>query len=255
MSFNEAELLNFSPLGIVVCNAEQRVDWCNSKFLADFDLRENQVIDQLYVSLPIEAVDKKAHMVQQFDDTTRYSKQFHYWQSKQQDKTIHYFALVRNGTSKLELLQAAKLPKRPNWVEFLDYEVSRSRRYDNPLSILKLQVLVDNQPDSLDDEELNLAIKDALMDELRWADMIGNTHKGSFLMVLPETPAEALDQLSKKITSAISAQLKSLSKQMVTRVVYGSSHWQKNDDSNKLLTRARNNLVSQLEEALKTAKN
>lgn len=255
MQIEMSEILELSPLAILICGANQRIEWCNDKFLSDFGLDKRQVEGQLYASLPIEAVDKKAHLVQLFDDTTRYSRQYRYWQAPYQDKTIHYFTLIRNDSSKLKLLQAAKLPKRPNWVEFLDYEVSRSRRYDNPLSVLKLQVIVENQPNSLDDDSLNQAIKDTLTDELRWADMIGNINKGSFLMVLPETPAKSLEQLTKKISGAISTQLKSLSKQMTSEIVFGYSEWRKHDDSNKLLTRARNHLVKELEKILEKPNN
>jgi len=255
MQLEHSEILELSPLGVIITNTDQRIEWCNSKFLQDFGLQKIDVINQLYASLPIEAVDNKAHLVQQFDDSSKYAKQYRYWQAISGNKTIHYFALVRNNATKLELLQAAKLPKRPNWVEFLDYEVSRSRRYNNPLSVLKLQVIIDNQPQDIDDESVNQAIKDALMDELRWADMIGNTNKGSFLMVLPETPLSAIELLIQKITSAISTEIKALSKDIKPQILFGYSEWQKHDDSNKLLTRARVNLVNELEKTLNNSKN
>jgi len=250
MQLEYSEILELSPLGVTITNANQRIEWCNRKFLQDFALKKADIINQLYASLPIEAIDNKAHLVQQFDDSSKYAKQYRYWQAISGDKTIHYFALVRSNATKLEMLQAAKLPKRPNWVEFLDYEVSRSRRYDNPLSVLKLQVIIDNQPQSIDDDSINQAVKDALMDELRWADMIGNTNNGSFLMVLPETPLSAIELLIQKISSAISTSLKALSKDINYQIVFGYSEWQKHDDSNKLLTRARVNLVNALEKAL-----
>jgi len=254
MQLECSEILELSPLGVIITNAEQRIGWCNSKFLQDFALQKSDVINQLYASLPIEAVDNKAHLVQQFDDSSKYAKQYRYWQAITGNQTVHYFSLVRNNATKLERLQAAKLPKRPNWVEFLDYEVSRSRRYDNPLSVLKLQVIIDNQPQNIDDEIINQSVKNALMDELRWADMIGNTNKGSFLMVLPETPLSAIELLIKKITHAISTELKSLSKDIKSQTIFGFSEWQKHDDSNKLLTRARVNLVNALEKALNNSK-
>jgi len=250
MPLEYSEILELSPLGITITNTDQRIEWCNSKFLQDFELQESDIINQLYASLPIEAVDNKAHLVQQFDDSSKYTKQYRYWLAISGDKTIHYFALVRSSTTKLELLQAAKLPKRPSWVEFLDYEVSRSRRYGNPLSVLKLQVVVDNQPQGIDDKSINQVVKDALMDELRWADMIGNTNTGSFLVVLPETPANTIDLLIQKLTSAISTELKALSKDIRSQTLFGFSVWQKHDDSNKLLARARLNLVDALEKAL-----
>ena len=195
MQFEYSEMLELSPLGVIITNADQRIQWCNNKFLQDFGLQESAVVNQLYASLPIEAVDNQSHLVQQFDDSSKYVKQYRYWQAISGSNAFHYFAKVRSNASKLELIQAANLPKRPNWVEFLDYEVSRSRRYNNPLSVLKLQVTTDNQPQNINDDSVNQVVKDALMDELRWADMIGNTNKGSFLIVLAETPLSAIELL------------------------------------------------------------
>jgi len=216
------------------------------------ELHVEQVIGQLYPSLPMELIDKKGQVIEKFTLNGTRNRRFHYWQNQdKQDpaKLIHYFILAAKELQG-ERLHSIKLPKRASWIEFLDYEVSRSRRYANPLSVLKLQVLLDNQPAEIEQEDICLSIKDTLMDELRWADMIGNTSRGSYLMVLPETPFAALDQLKEKISIAICRQIKQLSEQIECQVVFGSAHWSKQDDSEKLLNRARKDLVETLETLL-----
>lgn len=250
MQFEQSEILEQSPLGILICDSEQRILWSNTRFTSETGLDQQDMVGHLYASLPLEAIDKHAHLVQLFDSNSKQPKKFSYWQanlSQPSGVVAHYFALERDIPPKLSYADGSKLPKRASWVEFLDYEVSRSRRYDNPLSLLKLHIVLVDKPDNIADETIRQTIKDTLMDVLRWADMIGNTSQGSYLMVLPETPSSALEQLEKKITGAIEAQLKFLAAGLKSHIVFGSAHWQKHDDSQKMLKRARECLVERLE--------
>lgn len=255
MQLDQTKVLQKSPLGVVVVDAKQRIVWCNERFLADTKLSSENIIGQLLAALPLEAIDKKTHLVQQFNESDEASQKYQYWQAdtnEPENGTIHYFTLERESGSKLNKYSVSKLPKRPSWIEFLDYEVSRSRRYDNPLCILKLHVIIKSKPDSFAEDDIKLTVRDTLLDELRWADMIGNTSRGSFLMVLPETPNSALEQLKLKILAAVQGQIKSLSKSIDCQIVFGSAYWQKHDDSTRLLRRARENLVSELEKNLES---
>ena len=257
MQLDQVNILEKSPLGVVVVDAEQRIVWCNERFLVDAKLEAKKVVGQLLAALPMEAIDKETHIVQQFNESNTPSQKYQYWQSETDTPaggTIHYFTLERDANSKLNKYNISKLPKRPNWVEFLDYEVSRSRRYDNPLCVLKLHIIINHKPQELEGDEIRQTIRDTLLDELRWADMIGNTSRGSFLMVLPETPNSALEKLKTKISSAVQGQIKSLSESIDCQIVFGSAYWQKHDDSARLLRRARENLVSELEQNLKSNK-
>ncbi len=250
MQVEQSELLEKSPLAVLICDAEHRILWTNSRFIAETGLDPQNLIGHLYASLPLEAIDKHTHLIQLFDTTSKNPKKFAYWQAELSEPAgavAHYFALERDISPKHSYVDSSKLPKRANWVEFLDYEVSRSRRYDNPLSLLKLYVLADAKPQNVANQTICQTVKDTLMDVLRWADMVGNTSQDSYLMVLPETPSSALEQLESKITTAIEAQLKFLSADLKCHIIFGSSHWQKHDDSQKMLQRARQNLVENLE--------
>ncbi len=259
MSFDESEILNLSPLGIVISDPNQRIVWCNARFISETQLSEKQIVGQLYPALPIEAVDKEAQLVQLFNELDKQEIKFHYWQAKsdvQPNHTIHYFAKDRTSNSKIAVstakISATQIPKRASWVEFLDYEVSRSRRYDNPLSILKLHLLVFDKPANVNIETLHQTIKDTLTNELRWADMIGHTENSTYLMVLPETPASALKILQEKLDNALKKQIEFIDQSIDYQLVFGGTHWQKHDDSQKMLKKARTNLVDGLEALLKS---
>ena len=257
MSFDQSELLVKSPLGVLVCDKQQRITWCNDRFLTDTGLIREQVIDQLYPALPLEAIDKNTQLVQLFNENGGEDVKFQYWQEELDspaEHSVHYFTRERLNKDKVSMaaakLAGAKLAKRNNWVEFLDYEVSRSRRYDNPLSIIKLHLLVLDKPDNVVEETLQQTVKDTLTDELRWADMIGHTDHGSFLAVLPETPESALKSLQEKLSQALKRQLDFVSDALKYEIVFGEACWRKHDDSRQLLKRARSQLVEKLEALL-----
>ena len=114
--------------------------------------------------------------------------------------------------------------------------------------------MVLEKPDSVAEETLHATIKDTLMDELRWADMIGHTDHGTYLMILPETPGDSLSLLQEKLEKALKRQFDFISEAINYRLVFGEASWRKHDDSQLLLKRARENLVEKLEHLLEQAK-
>jgi hypothetical protein len=260
MPFEPSILLENSPLSIVICDRNERIIWCNSLFLKQTSLEEEKVVGNLYSSLPIEAIDKDGQVVQLFSSENNIEARFQYWQgaiSLETGETAHYFIKERDSQKESKNLESKlrglKLPKRASWVEFLDYEVSRSRRYDNPLSIIKLHILISANPQNVEPDLVQQKVKDSLMDELRWADMIGHTDQGSYLMILPETPHNTVQALQDKLEKSIHQQLSRMGKDFIYQLVFGDASWRKNDDSKRLLERARTNLVNQLETLLKQA--
>ncbi len=258
MEKNAAQILELSPMGIIITDKNTRITWCNSRFLSDSSLDKNDVLDHLFASLPIEGDGfsndaSKSINLQLFDTNTHLRKSFLYWQVNFTDpdgQRIHYFILQRKAPKSSKLNANVRLPKRANWLEFLDYEVSRSRRYQNPLSLMKCHLLISENPQKVDENDIQTCIKSTLMEELRWADMIGNTQQGSYLMVLPETPQGSTLALQEKLRDAIALELKSLSADLAVTLVFGIAHWEKHDDSSTLLEKARQNLVVELEALL-----
>jgi len=257
MSLDHKELLEKSPLAIVISDIQDRITWCNQALLDALKMEQSDVVGRLYPALPLEAVDRDTHLVQLFSDECKDEVRFHYWQNNldsPEGSKVHYFTQERIEKKRFNLaaakLDKGQLPKRANWVEFLSYEVSRSRRYNNPLSILKLHLLILEKPDSVADGTLHQTIKDTLMDELRWADMIGHTDHGTYLLVLPETPQDALDALEAKLHKALQKKIDFISEKIVYKLVFGKASWEKHNDSQILLKRAREDLVTKLESLL-----
>jgi len=135
------------------------------------------------------------------------------------------------------------LPNSKALFQSLEPQVSRSRRYDNPLSIIimrltSLETLQNKYADNYGD--ILLAISQMLNDQMRWADIIGRLSDTDFLMVLPETHSDAASGIAEKIRERIEI----LDVPEVTidakdiSVDFGVAEWQKGDDVGLLMMRA-----------------
>ena len=127
----------------------------------------------------------------------------------------------------------------------LEPQVSRSRRYNNLLSILIMRI------ENLDDihrrfgyekgHQLLQAISQILNDQMRWADSIGRLSENEFMLIMPETPQDIADHLADKIRERLGEltipELKGDTLDLCTKV--GMVQWQKGEDTRLLMQRAR----------------
>jgi len=156
---------------------------------------------------------------------------------------------LRERLAELEAVdEVTGLPDRRAMMKKLEPEVSRSRRYDNPLTVILMRVQdLDGLREQWGDDaadQVMLSIAQMLNDQMRWADMIGRLDEAEFLFILPETDLDA----SRKLTEKISANFDELILEgeapdevsLVTR--YGVAEWRKGDDVGLLLMRAREDL-------------
>jgi len=132
----------------------------------------------------------------------------------------------------------------------LEPQVSRSRRYQNPLSVVLMNVDGIEEFDDLyggrAKEQVLIAIGQLLKDQMRWADLIGRMNTGEFLLILPETEADAAQKLVEKISEAV-AQLRLSGDDgapIRIRPQFGIAQWAKGDDPSLLLKRAGEALSS-----------
>lgn len=114
----------------------------------------------------------------------------------------------------------------PDWLAFLEYEASRCRRYGKALSLLVLRL----EPAT---PEIEQAMAVHLRERLRWADLIGRDGRGEFVVILPETGAEALPALGAKLLVGAPGSTLHL----------GQACWRRGDDALRLLRRARAALI------------
>jgi GGDEF domain-containing protein len=114
----------------------------------------------------------------------------------------------------------------------LDHQVSRSRRYGNPLAALRLSLEFTNP--AIDTDLKITEVGRTLKDKLRWADQVGMIDKETFLMILPETPLSAARELAGKLANE-RTNIGQSSGDWTIR--FGVAEWQKGDDLGKLLVR------------------
>lgn len=136
------------------------------------------------------------------------------------------------------------MPNQRALLNSLDSQVSRSRRYQNPLSILLLRI---NNLDEFrqlaktdSSKPLLLAVRNLLNDQLRWADIIGRYNENHFMLILPETHLDATLQVS----DLLAQRLQSLaidgydSLDFLIDARFASAEWAKGNDTKLLLDRA-----------------
>lgn len=110
-------------------------------------------------------------------------------------------------------------------------QVSRSRRYSSPLSVVVMDI-----HGARAESDFLLRVSRVLKDQLRWADIIGVGDDGSFIMVLPETRRDdalvATEKLNERLAREFDAGAAGWA-------AYGVVEWQKTDNANTLLRRAQ----------------
>ena len=112
----------------------------------------------------------------------------------------------------------------------LEAEVSRSRRYANPLSCITVQLGEEAEPSLVDE------IARSIKGQLRWVDLLGKWNKDTLLIVLPETDEFAARALSEKLLSSVS--LTTYSSGVTVPAELGTSSWERGDNAERLVRRA-----------------
>ena len=258
------EALANAPLGVLILDKTGHITWLNhalEKLLAiDSDQlvgRDEDSVDPRWRTL---LFTPETILLLEATDT-RPDRWLQTWRSKLQvtGGILHYYADItdlqntREERARLneELAQhitrdtVTGLPNRQALLQGLEPLVSRSRRYHNPLSVIRLRI------DNLSDIEAEFgmgngdialtAVAHMLKDQMRWADLIGRFDKDEFLLVLPETNLEAATQLLNKLRQRLAGLSPGSRTGLPMTLVaqFGVAGWMLGDDRAKLLRRAR----------------
>jgi len=124
-------------------------------------------------------------------------------------------------------------------VQLLDSHISRSRRYDNALSLLRISYIFPAPIEASLLEEKTKQIAFFLKDQLRWADQIGMLDRHTFLVILPETDYKASLTLLNKFNSEAHLALFSTDKGAPLSFSVGLAEWTKGDSTQKMLQNIR----------------
>lgn len=129
----------------------------------------------------------------------------------------------------------------------LGAQVTRSRRYQNPLSLAVVEIALGDSDEKPSDEVI-LAVSRFLRDRLRWVDVIARWSHHQFVLVLPETTIEDGQRLLNKIQQGFSnSELLDEISQQAVRLYIGLAEWQKGNDARHLMKRAMETLAAEKE--------
>lgn len=114
----------------------------------------------------------------------------------------------------------------------LDSQISRSRRYGNPLAAIRLTL---TPPHNNAEPHITLrAISQEFNAQLRWADQIGRLAPNTFLLILPETSFKDAQELASKLQHE---RIALASRAAGWTLDFSTAAWLKGDDARKLLER------------------
>ncbi len=261
-------LLENSPSFIIVIDEQQRIYWLNQSFCDFLGLEREQLIG-------LSASDTKEPCLKQVINATVRVEIFagildkwlelqdmmrlngEQFELEKQELTVCYYAdaskkiQIEKQLLQLESTLSHKMShdsvtgmlNHHSMFQTLSSEVSRSRRYNNPLSLVLMKV--DYQSDSSataeeNTEQIRLMISQLLKDQMRWADIVGHLKDFDFVLLLPETVYESAEVLIKKLNNNLQNAAMD-----VKHIKYGISQWQKGDDVTMFLDRAVEELNSE----------
>ncbi len=120
----------------------------------------------------------------------------------------------------------------------LGAQVTRSRRYTNPLCLAVVEIEARLEDANLS-QHIILAVSRYLRDRLRWVDLIARWSNDQFLLILPETSAQDGIKLLNKIKEGfIDARLPEEIAHLTVRLQIGLAEWQKGNDARMLMKRS-----------------
>lgn len=170
---------------------------------------------------------------------------------------ICYIDITEEDALRNERTQLAKQLEAHNTVELisgllnehgvikgLEPLVSRSRRYQNPLSVVTMEVINLDEIKSTEGQVVAdrtiVAVSQLLRDQMRWADLVGRLESEQFIFVLPETGQEAAIALANKLADQLNTLQITVddNRTIQPTACFGIAAWVKGDDVSHLLKRS-----------------
>ena len=247
------QALEVADFGVLVLN-EQETQWLNPYLLSLLQLKESDLV--------LAAVSKEGSLStlllgvgNPFLISNDKGKDT--WLKREHIKTpehdIYFFhdctdlVIIGNECRRLQRDLSDLNPKDPVTgmmsndviVEMLDGHISRSRRYDNPLSLLRISYTFPAQMDAQLFSRCIKRIAFFLKDQMRWADQIGMLDRHTFLVILPETNYQSAAALLKKFNEEPHLSLFSKGDGRPLSFSVGLTEWSKGDTTKKMLQNIR----------------
>lgn len=252
-----SKILQASPVGIALSDGKQNISWVNDTFQSYLGISADEINGQNINELPqiLKPLFTSSETVHIPANSIRDDQWFMCSQDNLDDKTIHYLTdvgplqllLQQRESLKNELREALAIDEvtgMPNKIALfksLDAQISRSRRYDNLLSIVIMRMNNVEQLNESQSANLLLPVSHMLNDQVRWADMVGKLNDTDFLLVLPETAAKACNTLNDNLTNRLATLpvAKNLPDNFNISASFGYAQYEKGDDLTLLMKKAR----------------
>lgn len=261
-----SKILDNAPLGILISLQSGQVIWCNETLVSWLNLSREQLSDITFNSMMqqhLHPCEEQPGLLTVKDVEGVPQKWLHSWISKidvggNMYQTV-YLTDVSNQVDlqgKLEQLESVEpisgLLNRRAMMQNLEPLVSRSRRYENPLSVIALGITnfeeIKSEHSQAAANHAILELSHLLKDQLRWADIVSRTDDDKIMVVLPETEKSDATSLANKINTRIATlHIKHDNVHIDLHTCFGVAAWAKGNDSLLLLRNANQALHSACE--------
>jgi len=255
-----SQILKGCPMGLALSDANQNITWVNETFQNYLGISADEISGQSINELPEPLIPlfTSSSAVHIPKNAIRDDQWFMCNHKKLEENTIHfitdvgplYLLMQERESLKDELREALAvdeitgMPNKIALFQSLEPQISRSRRYNNLLSIVIMRINNVDQLDLVQTSNLLLPISQMLNDQVRWADIVGKLNDSDFMLVLPETSADACKNLTNNLNERLNALpvADGLPDNFKVTASFGYSEWSKGDDLSLLMQKARNML-------------
>ena len=254
------QILETCPMGLALSDNNQKITWVNETFENYLGISADEINGQNINQLPeiLQPLFTSSSAVHIPANSIRDDQWYMCNQKKVDGNTAHYITdvgplhllmqereLLREELREaLAIDEVTGMPNKVALFQSLEPQISRSRRYNNLLSIVILRVNGIDQLDEVQTASLLVPISQMLNDQVRWADIVGKLTESDFLLVLPETAEAACKNLTDNLDKHLNeiAIPEGLPDDFQITANFGYAQWTKGDDLTLLMQKARNNL-------------
>ncbi len=255
-----ARLLDALPVGVGLQDPEGRFFWVNRALTHQLGMPADQILDHNLDTLPLERVEREDGVplfhvprvvqgqaewllvtgvrlpdngaaglrVSVFEDVT---------QTERFRRQVDRLQQALHGQVSTD--EVTGLLNRRGVMSQLEAQVSRSRRYQNVLSVVVLRLRCVVGPVEQPGTQAVTSVGRVLRDQTRWPDIIGRWDEHDFVLVLPETSAESAGLLVEKLRPRIAELLPASGGKGPDWVGdFGIAAWEKGDSAQSLLEKA-----------------
>ena len=262
-----SKILDNAPLGILITLQSGQIIWCNETLVSWLNLSKEQLSDMTLASIGqqhLHPCEEQQGLLTINDAEGVPRKWLHSWVSKIDIGGNMYQTFYLTDVSsqvdlqgKLEQLETTEpvsgLFNRRAMMQNLEPLVSRSRRYENPLSVIALGITnfaaIQSEHSQAAADHAITELSHLLKDQLRWADIVSRTDDDKIVVILPETEKSHATALANKINTQIATlHIMHDNQHIDLNASFGVAAWAKGNDS-LLLLRSANQALQAAREA------